>query len=86
MRRRKRRSNGFMIVELIAAIVILTILLTIFMIVFKKGIEKSDSNMTCVEWEDAHMTDCWSYGMGTSCESYVEKRCVRYDDGNGKRE
>lgn len=83
---RKRRSNGFTIVELIATIVILTILLTIFMIVFKKGIEKSDGNMTCVEWEDAQVTDCWSYGMGTTCEHRTEKRCVRYDDGNGKTE
>ena len=54
-------------------------------LVIKKGNEVSN-NKTCVEWEDAHMTDCWSYGMGTSCESYVEKRCVRYDDGNGKTE
>lgn len=82
----RRKSNGFTIVELIATIVILTILLTTFMIVFKKGIEKSDGNMTCVEWEDAQVTDCWSYGMGTTCEHYVEKRCVRYDDGNGKTE
>lgn len=83
---RKRRSNGFTIVELIATIVILTILLTIFMIVFKKGIEKSDGNMTCVEWEDAQVTDCWSYGMGTTCEHRTEKRCVKYDVGNGKTE
>ena len=84
----RRKSNGFTTVEVIATIVILTILLTLFTIVFKKGIEKSDGIMTCVEWEDAHMTDCWSYGMGTSCESYVEKRCVRYeyDDGSGKTE
>lgn len=81
---RKRRSNGFTIVELIAAIVILTILLGTFILIFKKGIEKSDGNMTCVEWEDAQVTDCWSYGMGTTCEHRTEKRCVRYDDGNGK--
>lgn len=85
---RKRKCNGFTIIEVIAAIVILAILLGTFIIVFKKGIEKSDGTMTCVEWEDAHMTDCWSYGMGTSCESYVEKRCVRYeyDDGGTKEE
>lgn len=85
---RKRKCNGFTIVEVIAVIVILAILLGTFIIVFKKGIEKSDGTMTCVEWEDAHMTDCWSYGMGTSCESYVEKRCIRYEynDGGTKKE
>lgn len=84
----RRKSNGFTIIEVLATIVILAILLGTFIIVFKKGIEKSNGNMTCVEWEDAHMTDCWSYGMGTSCESYVEKRCVRYeyDDGGTKEE
>ena len=84
----RRKSNGFTIIEVLATIVILAILLGTFILVFKKGIEKSDGNMTCVEWEDAHMTDCWSYGMGTSCKSYVEKRCVRYeyDDGGTKEE
>lgn len=75
----RRKSNGFTMVELVATIVILSILVIMFIIVFKKGIEVSDGR-TCVEWEDAKVTDCWSYGMGTSCESYVEKRCVRYDD------
>lgn len=85
---RKRKCNGFTIIEVLATIVILTILFTIFVVVFKEGIEKSDGIMTCVEWEDAHMTDCWSYGIGTSCESYVEKRCVRYEynDGGTKEE
>ena len=77
---RRRKSNGFTIIEVIATIVILTILLvTFFVTIFKIGIKKSDEE-TCVEWEDATVTDCWSYGTGPSCESYIEKRCVRYDD------
>lgn len=82
----RRKSNGFTIIEVLATIVILAILLGTFIIVFKKGIEKSDGTMTCVEWEDAQVTDCWSYGMGTTCEHRTEKRCVRYDDGSGKTE
>lgn len=78
-KRIRRNNSGFTTIEVLATIVILTILLTIFMIVFKKGIEKSDGTMTCVEWEDVQVTDCWSYGMGTSCEHSTEKRCVKYE-------
>lgn len=87
-KRMQRNNSGFTIIEVLATIVILAILLGTFILIFKKGIEKSDGTMTCVEWEDVTMTDCWSYGMGTSCEHYIEKRCVRYeyDDGSGKTE
>lgn len=89
MRKRMQRNNsGFTIIEVLATIVILAILLGTFILVFKKGIEKSDGTMTCVEWEDAQVTDCWSFGYGTSCEHHTEKRCVRYEynDGGTKTE
>lgn len=76
---RKRRSNGFTIIESIATIVILAIIFILTALVIEKGDDIS-GNKTCVEWKDAQVTDCWSYGMGTTCEHYIEKRCVRYDD------
>ena len=84
----RRKSNGFTSVELIAMIVVFGIILSIISIVYTTIIEKhgSGSKMTCVEWEDAQVTDCWSYGMGTTCEHRTEKRCVRYDDGSRKTE
>lgn len=87
-KRMQRNNSGFTIIEVLATIVILAILLGTFILIFKKGIEKSDGTMTCVEWEDAQVTDCWSYGMGTSCEHRTEKRCVRYEynDGGTKTE
>lgn len=81
----RRKSNGFTTIELIATIIILGIIFALTALVIKKGNEVS-GNMTCVEWEDAQVTDCWSYGMGTTCEHRTEKRCVRYDDGSGKTE
>jgi hypothetical protein len=50
--------------------------------------EHEKGEQVCVEWEDAQITDCWSYGMGTSCEHRTEKRCVRYayNDGGTKTE
>lgn len=72
----KRKCNGFVLVELLAIIIILTILFLMFYSIFTSGIHKGE----CVEWEDVNMSDCYSYGYGTSCEHYVEKRCVRYDD------
>lgn len=89
MRKRIQRNNsGFTIIEVLATIVILAILLGTFILVFKKGIEKSDGTMTCVEWEDVQVSDCWSFGYGTSCEHHTEKRCVRYEynDGGTKTE
>lgn len=81
----RRKSNGFTIIEILAIIIIMGIIFALTALVIKKGNEVS-GNMTCVEWEDAQVTDCWSYGMGTTCEHRVEKRCVRYDDGSGKTE
>ena len=71
----KRKCNGFTLVELLASITILTILFLMFYSIFTSGIHKGE----CVEWEDVNMSDCYSYGHGTSCEHYVEKRCVRYE-------
>ena len=87
-KRIQRNNSGFTIIEVLATIVILAILLGTFILVFKKGIEKSDGNITCVEWEDVQVSDCWSYGYGTSCEHRTEKRCVRYEynDGGTKTE
>lgn len=82
----RRKSNGFTIIEILAAITIAGVLLIITTIFIKKVDDMGDVNMTCVEWEDAQVTDCWSYGMGTTCEHRIEKRCVRYDDGSGKTE
>ena len=73
---RKRRFNGFTAIEVLATIVILTILIIIFIGVFKEALHKGE----CIEWEDVKVSDCWSYGMGTECEHYIEKRCVKYDD------
>lgn len=81
---RKRKSNGFTIIEMLALIVITGILFAMTAIVIKKVDETGD--MVCVEWEDAQVTDCWSYGMGTTCEHRTEKRCVKYDDGRREEE
>ena len=81
-----KKNSGFTIIELLSAIVIIFII-GIMSLVTVVAIRKDGGlteNKTCVEWEDAKVTDCWSYGMGTTCESYIEKRCVRYDDGSGK--
>ena len=81
---RRRKSNGFTIIETLGVIIVAGIF-CIIIIIFSKMVDvMSDVNMTCVEWEDAQVTDCWSYGMGTTCEHRTEKRCVRSDDGNGK--
>ena len=77
-----KKNSGFTIIELLSAIVIISII-GIMSFITVSAIKK-DWSKTCVEWEDAKVTDCWSYGMGTTCESYIEKRCVRYDDGSGK--
>lgn len=82
----RRKSNGFTIIEILAAITIAGVLFAITAIFIKKVNDMGDVNMVCVEWEDAQVTDCWSYGMGTTCEHRTEKRCVRYDDGSGKTE
>lgn len=82
----RRKSNGFTIIEILAAITIAGVLFAITAIFIKKVNDMGDVNMVCVEWEDAQVTDCWSYGMGTTCEHRIEKRCVRYDDGSGKTE
>ena len=79
-----RKNSGFTIIELLSTIVIISII-GIMSFITVSAIKK-DWGKTCVEWEDAKVTDCWSYGMGTTCESYIEKRCVRYDDGSGKTE
>lgn len=81
---RRRKSNGFTIIETLGVIIVAGIF-CIIIIIFSKMVDvMSDVNMACVEWEDAQVTDCWSYGMGTTCEHRTEKRCVRYDDGNGE--
>lgn len=91
MRKRIQRNNsGFTIIEVLATIVILAILTILFLVVIARmeyaEVEKGEK--VCVEWEDVTMTDCWSYGMGTSCEHYTEKRCVKYEynDGGTKTE
>lgn len=87
---RKRKCNGFTIVEVLATIVILAILTILFLVVIARieSAEVEKGEQVCVEWEDAQITDCWSYGMGTSCEHRTEKRCVRYEynDGGTKEE
>ena len=86
----QRHNSGFTIIEVLAVIVILAILTILFSVVIARieSAEVEKGEQICVEWEDAQVTDCWSYGMGTSCEHRTEKRCVRYeyDDGNGKTE
>ena len=86
----RRNSSGFTIIEALAMIVIFGILIILFSVVIAR-IEYSEvekGEQVCVEWEDVQVTDCWSYGMGTSCEHHTEKRCVRYEynDGGTKTE
>ena len=89
-KRMRRNSSGFTIIEALAMIVIFGILIILFSVVIARieytEVEKGEQ--VCVEWEDAQVTDCWSYGMGTSCEHRTEKRCVKYeyDDGGTKVE
>ena len=91
MRKRMQiNSSGFTIIEVLAVIVIIAILTILFLVVIAR-IEYSEvekGKQVCVEWEDVQVTDCWSYGMGTSCEHRTEKRCVRYEynDGGTKTE
>lgn len=84
-----KRSKGFTLVELLLVIIGILIFGIVFVMLFKKGVEKNGGGtFTCVEWEDVTYTDCWSYGMGTQCESYIEKRCARYEfvDGGATKE
>lgn len=87
---RKRKCNGFTIIEVLAVIVIFAILTILFSVVIARieSAEVEKGKQVCVEWEDAQVTDCWSYGYGTSCEHRTEKRCVRYEynDGGTKTE
>lgn len=89
-KRIQRNNSGFTIIEALAVIVIFAILTILFLVVIARieSAEVEKGKQVCVEWEDVTMTDCWSYGMGTSCEHYIEKRCARYeyDDGSGKTE
>lgn len=78
------KSSGFAHIELIAGIIIFGMIFIIACAGFNEMYNRANS--TCIEWEDAQVTDCWSYGMGTTCEHRTEKRCVRYDDGSGKTE
>lgn len=84
-KRIQRNNSGFTIIEVLAVIVIFAILTILFLVVIARieYVEDIKGEQVCVEWEDAHMTDCWSYGMGTSCERYVEKRCIRYEYNDG---
>ena len=70
----QRKSNGFTIIELIAVIVIGAIIVLLIFGVYKQ------TNGTCLEYEDTPVTDCYNRGHRTTCESYIEKRCVKYDD------
>ena len=89
-KRIQRNNSGFTIIEALAVIVIFAILAILFSVVIARieSAEVEKGEQVCVEWEDAQVTDCWSYGYGTSCEHRTEKRCVKYeyDDGNGKTE
>ena len=89
-KRMQRNNSGFTIIEALAMIVIFGILVILLSVIMARieytEVEKGEQ--VCVEWEDAQVTDCWSFGMGTSCEHRTEKRCVRYEynDGSGKTE
>ena len=85
-----KRSKGFTIIEVLAMIVIFGILVILLSVIMARieYVEDAKGEKVCVEWEDVTVSDCWSYGMGTQCEHYVEKRCVKYeyDDGSGETE
>lgn len=89
-KRIQRNNSGFTIIEVLAVIIIFAILTILFSVVIARieYVEGTKGEQVCVEWEDAQVTDCWSYGMGTSCEHRTEKRCVRYEynDGGGEKE
>ena len=86
----QRNNSGFTIIEALAMIVIFGILVILLSVIMARieytEVEKGEQ--VCVEWEDAQVTDCWSFGMGTTCEHRTEKRCVKYeyDDGGTKEE
>ena len=83
-------SSGFTLIEVLGVIIIVAILTILFLVVIARieYTEVGKGEQVCVEWEDVQVTDCWSYGMGTSCEHHTEKRCVRYEynDGGTKTE
>ena len=89
-KRMRRNSSGFTIIEALAMIVIFGILVILLSVIMAriKYVEDTKGEQVCVEWEDAQITDCWSFGMGTSCEHRTEKRCVKYEynDGGTKTE
>lgn len=89
-KRMQRNNSGFTIIEALAMIVIFGILVILLSVIMARieSAEVEKGKQVCVEWEDAQITDCWSYGMGTSCEHRTEKRCVRYEynDGGTKAE
>ena len=89
-KRMRRNSSGFTIIEALAMIVIFGILVILLSVIMAriKYVEDKKGEQVFVEWEDAQITDCWSYGMGTSCEHRTEKRCVKYEynDGGTKTE
>ena len=80
-KRIRRNNSGFTIIEALAMIIIFGTLILLFSVIMVriKSAEIKKGEQVCVEWEDAQVTDCWSYGMGTSCEHRTEKRCVKYE-------
>ena len=89
-KRIQRNNSGFTIIEVLAMIVIFAILTILFSVVIARieSAEVEKGKQVCVEWEDVQVSDCWSFGYGTSCEHHTEKRCVRYEynDGGTKTE
>ena len=78
------KSSGFTRIELIAGIIIFSMIFIIACAGFNEMYNRANS--TCIEWEDARVMDCYKIGYSTRCENYIEKRGVKYDDGSGKTE
>ena len=71
---RRRKSNGFTTIEILAVFIILIILAFLAYGIYR------ETTSTCVEYEETPVTDCYNWGYHTTCESYIEKRCAKYDD------
>lgn len=82
-RRRKviRKSNGFTIIEILAVIIITGVIFALMAVVIKKGNEIA-GNLTCVEWEEVPVMDCYQWYHHTTCENRTERRCVKYEGDN----
>lgn len=69
----RRKSSGFMVIELMAVLLIFVIIFVICWGIY------NETSRACVEYEEVPVMDCYNWGHHTTCESYTTEVCKTYE-------